>query len=107
MKRENQFGQAFKRARKASDLSQEGFSQESGRTYISEIERGLKHPTVQKVDELSYAMGIHPLTVLALAYLPKGGTAALEKLLSQVRLESEQIFLSEGKRRKRTSRDKS
>lgn len=58
------FGQALRRQRKAKGLSQEAFTIVSSRTYMSELERGLKNPTLDKIDELSTIMGIHPLTLL-------------------------------------------
>ncbi len=49
-------------------LSQEAFSDVSSRTYLSSLERGLKNPTLNKLEELCEVMEIHPLTLLTLAY---------------------------------------
>ena len=49
-------------------MSQEDFSLVSSRTYVSSLERGLKSPTIQKVEELASVLNVHPLTLLALAY---------------------------------------
>jgi transcriptional regulator with XRE-family HTH domain len=57
-------GTALRRQRKAQSLSQEAFTTVSSRTYISQLERGLKSPTLEKVEELAKAMGVHPLTLL-------------------------------------------
>lgn len=57
-------GLSLREIRMARGLSQESFVGVSGRTYISEIERGLKGITVEKVIELSELMGVHPLTLL-------------------------------------------
>ena len=35
---------------------------------MSSLERGLKNPTLSKVDELCEVMEVHPVTLLALAY---------------------------------------
>lgn len=64
------FGAGLQRARKARGLTQEDFSEVSSRTYLSSLERGMKSPTISKLDALATAMGIHPLSLLALAYLP-------------------------------------
>ena len=66
-----------------------GASQESltGRTYISALERGLKQPTVAKVDELAAALEIHPLTLLTLSYLQHETEDELDTLLRTVREE--------------------
>ncbi|ROQ48436.1 helix-turn-helix protein [Marinobacter sp. 3-2] len=62
------FGQALRRQRKAKGLSQEAFTRVSSRTYLSELERGLKNPTLDKIEELATTMGIHPLTLLVECY---------------------------------------
>lgn len=49
-------------------MSQEDFSLQSSRTYISSLERGLQSPTLSKVDELAECLEVHPLTLLTMAY---------------------------------------
>ena len=49
----NDFGHALRVARTAASLSQEAFSDVSGRTYISQLERGERHATLSKIDELA------------------------------------------------------
>lgn len=63
-------GQALRSAREASAVTQEQFDSVSSRVYISAIERGLKVPTITKIDDLAAVLGVHPLTLLAMAYLP-------------------------------------
>lgn len=92
MKRQNQVGTAFRQVRKARSLTQEDFVYESGRTYISELERGLKHPTLQKIDELAGALKVHPLTLIALSYLDQADQGAMEELLKTVLEEAREIF---------------
>ena len=92
MKRQNQVGTAFRQVRKARSLTQEDFVYESGRTYISELERGLKHPTLQKIDELAGALKVHPLTLIALSYLDQADQGAMEELLRTVHEEAREIF---------------
>ena len=57
-------GTALRRQRKAQGLSQESFTTVSSRTYMSQLERGLKSPTLEKIEELATTMGVHPLTLL-------------------------------------------
>jgi transcriptional regulator with XRE-family HTH domain len=85
-------GKAFRWVRLSKKLTQEDFSENSGRTYISELERGEKKPTVAKIDELSTSMGVHPLTVLTLAYVGKNPSASTDKLLKQVRNEVDLVL---------------
>ncbi|CAP44911.1 helix-turn-helix domain-containing protein [Bordetella petrii] len=75
-------GQAIKTVRTLRGLSQEAFSDVSSRTYLSTLERGLKNPTLSKLAELCEVMQIHPLTLMALAYVDDASQA--KSLLSQV-----------------------
>lgn len=59
---------ALRRIRKARGLSQEAFSNVSSRTYLSSLERGLKSPTLKKIEELCEVLEIHPIALLALSY---------------------------------------
>ena len=64
------FGIGLQRARKSRELTQEDFAEVSSRTYLSSLERGLKAPTIKKIDEIATVIGIHPLSLIAYAYLP-------------------------------------
>jgi transcriptional regulator with XRE-family HTH domain len=64
------FGIALQRARKSRGLTQEDFSNVSSRTYLSSLERVMKAPTITKIDDIAKAIGVHPLSLLACAYLP-------------------------------------
>lgn len=56
--------------RKAKGIAQEHLSEVASRAYLSEIERGVKSPTLRKLDALAKALGVHPLTLISIAYLP-------------------------------------
>lgn len=86
------FGSALKITRKAKGLTQEDFSQISSRTYISTLERGLYVPTIDKVDTIAEFMGVHPLTLLTLAYLTKVNLENPTALLDQVKNELEELL---------------
>jgi transcriptional regulator with XRE-family HTH domain len=81
------FGAALKKLRSERKLSQEDFSDVSSRTYLSTLERGLKSPTIEKVDELASVLHIHPLTILVGCYLLQDQPTSLEKLFSRIRAE--------------------
>jgi len=66
-------GKAIKTIRLSKGLNQEYFSDVSSRTYLSVLENGKKKPTVEKIDTLANAMGVHPLTLLTLAYMNLDG----------------------------------
>ena len=62
------FGKALRTLRKTKSLTQEDFALVSSRTYLSTLERGMKSPTLEKIDALSEVLGVHPLTLLSLCY---------------------------------------
>lgn len=86
------FGEALRICRAASGLTQEDFGQISSRTYVSTLERGLKSPTLEKIDDLAETMGIHPLVLLIPTYLDASDTRDLEKKLAElIEVISEQL----------------
>lgn len=91
-KNQNSFSQALKIARRARGLSQEAFSQLSSRTYVSTLERGLKTPTISKVDELAEVLDIHPLTLLTLSYMKKSDYKEITRLMDHVSKELHTIL---------------
>lgn len=78
------FARALKLARDAKGLTQEDFCVVSSRTYVSALERGLKSPTLEKMEDLADKLEIHPLTLLALAYLEDRTAVGAERLLDLV-----------------------
>lgn len=95
---------SLKLARRASRFSQEDFSDVSGRTYLSEVERGLKSPTLEKIDSIARAMKIHPLTVLTLAYTPNLDLGEVRILQTQVKAEAGRMIEDKEAKRPRKSR---
>lgn len=81
------FGTALKKLRSERKFSQEDFSDVSSRTYLSTLERGLKSPTIEKVDELASVMDVHPLTILVGCYLHQDNPITLDELFSRIRTE--------------------
>lgn len=81
------FGMALKRLRSSRKLSQEDFSDVSSRTYLSTLERGLKSPTIEKVDELASVLDVHPLTILTGCYLLQDHSVNLDELFARIRAE--------------------
>ncbi|HEY1926625.1 MAG TPA: helix-turn-helix transcriptional regulator [Caulobacteraceae bacterium] len=60
-------GNHVRRLRIARGLSQEQLSESSGfsQQYISDLERGLRNPTVVTLFELSQALGVTPTDLIA------------------------------------------
>lgn len=80
----NNFAKALKLVRKSKDLSQEDFSLLSSRTYVSYLERGIKSPTLSKIDDLAAVLGVHPLTLLTLSYLRTDDADSVSRVLELV-----------------------
>ncbi len=82
---------SLKQVRSAKGLTQEAFSNVSSRTYMSALERGLKAPTIEKLDELCAVMGVHMLSLLALSYLKTKPDLSTQELLNIIMLEVEKL----------------
>ncbi len=59
---EQLFGQVLQETRKSRGLSQEelGFEANYHRTYISQLERGQKNPSLKAIFRLARALGVKP-----------------------------------------------
>ncbi|MGY1450259.1 helix-turn-helix domain-containing protein [Pseudomonas chlororaphis] len=79
------FGQALRELRMSKDLSQESIG--ASQSYVSDVERGLKTPSIEKLDEFASTIGIHPVTILAKSYLVKDRSLSPEDLMALVRKE--------------------
>lgn len=74
------FGIALKRLRLIKKMTQEDFSLVSSRTYISSLERGLKNPTLDKVELLAETLQVSPLMLIALSYAKNDTKGAIENI---------------------------
>lgn len=88
--REN-FGDALRTVRRFRKVPQEALDVASSRTYVSSLERGLKSPTLDKIDSLADALNIHPLTLLALTYLRSCTRSERQAILAQVGLQLQEL----------------
>lgn len=82
----------MRRVRTAQGIAQEEFDVVSSRTYVSALERGLKQPTLPKIDELAGVLKVHPLTLLAFSYCDKSPATDLQSLLARVEREARAIL---------------
>lgn len=90
--------------RKARGVAQQDLSAVTARSYLSYVERGVKKPSVEKLDELARAIGVHPLTVLTIAYLNHLTEQELQALLRRVEAEARIVLKSADLLRPRKSR---
>jgi transcriptional regulator with XRE-family HTH domain len=60
------FGQILRQLRQERGLSQEGLALESGyhRTYISQLERGQKNPSLKTIFQLAKALNVEPSEII-------------------------------------------
>lgn len=85
------FARSLRHIRKKKGLTQEDFSTLSSRTYLSSLERGLKSPTLEKIEELASVMRVHPLTLLTAAYLTKEGLTEYPLLSERIEKELKRL----------------
>lgn len=81
------FGIALRTSRVRHGLTQEDFGIISSRTYLSSLERGIKNATLEKISALAGLIGVHPLTLIAEAFLILDPDMDLETLLCQLKRE--------------------
>lgn len=77
---------ALKTIRSARGLTQEDFSNISSRTYVSTLERGLKSPTIDKMEALAEVLNVHPLTIMALTFTI-AEDCSVDELIAKVKQE--------------------
>ncbi len=86
------FAKALKNTRKHRGLTQEDFSEVSSRTYLSTLERGKKSPTLDKMHDISQALGIHFFSLMTLTSLYSEQEEDLDALLVKIRNEVEDVY---------------
>ncbi|GCA58203.1 helix-turn-helix protein [Pseudomonas sp. SCT] len=78
-------GLAIKNLRISKDMPQEGLG--PSQSYISAIERGKWKPSIEKVEQIAEILGIHPLTLLFVAYQTQTPGLKQEDLLKKIQRE--------------------
>ena len=74
---DQRFGEALRTLREAAGKTQEDFSG-IARTYLSELERGLKTPTLETIVRLSSELGVSPTRLVELATTGESACAPTE-----------------------------
>lgn len=75
-------GAAVRELRVKSGISQEKIG--SSQSYVSDVERGFKGLSIDKLDEFSANIGVHPLSIIVRAYLLKDQNKSFSELVSQI-----------------------
>ena len=76
-------GIAIRKIRISRAVPQEGLG--PSQPYVSDVERGMKSPSIEKIDDIATVLGVHPVTLLAYAYVQAGVPAS--DLLERIRSE--------------------
>lgn len=82
---------AIRTVRKNRGLTQEDFGIVSSRTYLSSLERGLKSPTVDKLEEIAGVLDVHPATILLMAYVIQALPRDRESLINEITTETKNL----------------
>ena len=85
------FARALRQTRTQKGLTQEAFSMVSSRTYLSTLERGMKSPTLEKVEAIAGKLSVHPVTLLVLTYLQDQESGSIEEFLGLIADEVEEL----------------
>ncbi|MCE0969434.1 helix-turn-helix domain-containing protein [Pseudomonas sp. NMI4491_12] len=77
------FAQALKDMRHRAALAQTDFPPVVSREHISLLERGLRAPTLEAIDDLAKVLGISPLALVLQCYLLRDPTTSFEELIGE------------------------
>lgn len=76
------FGLALSKTRLRLDLARRDLGlRVSSYGYLTALENGTKQPTIGKVDEIACELGVHPLTLLMLAYQARDAADPFDLML--------------------------
>jgi transcriptional regulator with XRE-family HTH domain len=92
-KQKNNISAALKLVRTSRGMSQEDFSIVSSRTYVSTLERGLKSPTLGKLEAIAEKLDLHPLTLLVIAYAGDQSQQSMTSLFIQIQADLDSLKL--------------
>lgn len=76
------FGQAVRQIRKEKGVQQEAVG--PSQSYISDVERGLKSPSLVKADEIATALGVDLVVLVARAVLLQQPDLSSADLINQL-----------------------
>ncbi|MNF96166.1 helix-turn-helix domain-containing protein [Pseudomonas fluorescens] len=87
------FGLAVRDIRLSKGLPQEAIG--PSQPFVSDLERGMKSPSLEKIHELAFALGIHPSTLFVYCCIKAEETKEpTEEILARVQEELRTIGLS-------------
>ncbi|WP_460091706.1 helix-turn-helix domain-containing protein [Pseudomonas sp. S2_E02] len=81
------FAQALRDMRHRADLAQTDFPPKVSREHISLMERGIRSPSLNTIDDLAEVMGISPLALVLQCYLHRDPNTSFDSLISKAARE--------------------
>ncbi|QYX46935.1 helix-turn-helix transcriptional regulator [Pseudomonas tussilaginis] len=84
-------GEVLKSYRLNRNFSQEGMG--PSQTYISNIERGRWSASLDKIEQMSNVLGVHPASIIIAGYLTAQGGKTSDEVLERIRSELKEIGL--------------
>lgn len=83
MERKLAFGSALKEVRVRKEIAQEQLG--ASQSFVSTIERGIRSPTIEKMEEFAERLGVNPATLIVLMQVGQEG--GVDELLAKIRDE--------------------
>ncbi|AHC84090.1 MULTISPECIES: helix-turn-helix domain-containing protein [Pseudomonas] len=83
MERKLAFGSALKEVRVQKEIAQEQLG--ASQSFISTVERGIRSPTIEKMEEFAERLGVNPATLIVLMQVGQEGD--VDALLAKIRDE--------------------
>lgn len=83
MERKLAFGSALKYVRVQKGIAQEQIG--ASQSFVSTVERGIRSPTIEKMEEFAERLGVNPATLIILMQVDQEGGE--EKIIEKVRDE--------------------
>lgn len=83
MERKLAFGSALKEVRVQKEIAQEQLG--ASQSFVSTVERGIRSPTIEKMEEFAERLGVNPATLIVLMQVGQEGD--VDALLAKIRDE--------------------
>lgn len=85
MERKLAFGSALKYVRVQKGIAQEQIG--ASQSFVSTVERGIRSPTIEKMEEFAERLGVNPATLIVLMQVAHDGEEEeiLSKVLDEIR----------------------
>jgi len=83
MERKLAFGSALREVRSRKEIAQEQLG--ASQSFVSTVERGIRSPTIEKMEEFAERLGVNPATLIIVMQIGLDGDA--DALLKKIRDE--------------------